>query len=368
MNSIQETFLNTYANLVLVWLEWCEKEGFGRRTFPFRSSSRLGSNRLAWWSIQFLLHSKTYNALGFWHNLHTEKFEISASIRRQILAGCTTLAPTAREDRRGVTIHDLLASFKAMGKENVEHPEQRPGNLAMKACALVLFWGMGRIKDGTVERQAVYEPYGKEKKNLGKKDIEEGRTPREFEKRLTFDPKFDSSGDSFTFYSGSDDKPPLVSFKIPHDKSKKKKGATLQLPQQIAIDPELYPVRACRDHILANKRRNLVAKEFRDSFNKILSDAARPKIHGHSFRIGGSNAYRLAGINPEFVKPAGRWQHSSTYQIYGRDPERLSRAHLSNVRTGNEVEESLVKLIPGGDDSDDGSDENVGVSSEEESV
>ncbi|GAA5842645.1 hypothetical protein JCM5353_008001 [Sporobolomyces roseus] len=359
-NSIQEKLLSSYGNLVLKWLEWCEKEKISaEERFPAdprkveRWVSTLGGRYSPSWV------RKHFNAISFWHSLHFLDIHFSDKIRRSIMRGVQTLAPAKKDKRRGITAYDILDVFEELDKEDVEKPEQKNRNLAIKACMSILFFGMGRIKDGTVERQGKWKGLGPEKLELRKQDIAAGLPPREFPKVPTFHPDYDASGSSFEFYKATVDQPPLLSFYVPHDKIKLKDGIKLQLPQQTAIHPSLDPVTAARNHVIANKpdadtpafayfgnkgqRRKLSRKEFKDRVNEALLAKGRPLIHGHSFRIGGNNLYRAAGINPEFVKPAGRWQSSTSYQIYARDAEKMSRKHLSNVVLGEEREDVLVK-------------------------
>lgn len=54
--------------------------------------------------------------------------------------------------------------------------------------------------------------------------------------------------------------------------------------------------------------RSFIFKQFfMDRINEILLSARLSPIMGHSFWIGGTTAFLLAGVHPDVVKKMGRW-------------------------------------------------------------
>ncbi|KIO15918.1 hypothetical protein M407DRAFT_50426, partial [Tulasnella calospora MUT 4182] len=51
----------------------------------------------------------------------------------------------------------------------------------------------------------------------------------------------------------------------------------------------------------------LSKKAFQQRCNEIWDAQGLSQIKGHSFRIGGTSEFLLAGIHPDVVKKMGRW-------------------------------------------------------------
>jgi len=64
--------------------------------------------------------------------------------------------------------------------------------------------------------------------------------------------------------------------------------------------------------------------------NEIWKKEDIQRITGHSFRIGGTTAYLMAGVDPDIVKKMGRWS-SDAFLRYWRNVNGIFEAHASSI-------------------------------------
>ncbi|GAA5918985.1 hypothetical protein JCM1841_002673 [Sporobolomyces salmonicolor] len=358
INSVQRDVLESNATLIVRYLEWCERNRIApRERFPadpktvLRWVAELGSGK---WSPSYV--RKHFNAVEMWHQVHFLPLDVDDKIKSRVLKGATRLAPMAREERRGITISDIVCVIEYFRGEANKDPKLGHRNLALVAAILMLFFGMGRSKDACLDRRTPFKRSTKKRRNTRASTQRLGRSPSDTHKTQTFDPKYDMTGASFTFHPATDELPAIVTAQLPFDKAKHRKGAKLQMAEQTAIDVDLDPVRAVANHLRANqptandpafsfigadgKTRVWLTKSFfRRKINEALEADGREKIHLHSFRIGGANFYVMAGANAEIVRAMGRWASFDVFTRYLRHKTVYARKFLANIALGAPAEE-----------------------------
>jgi hypothetical protein len=129
---------------------------------------------------------------------------------------------------------------------------------------------------------------------------------------------------------------------LPWTKTNLHKGDTVVLPTQQA---PLDATQAICHHILASRLDDTALlcqykdgdtiKTFDKSLlmnmcNEIWQKEGIQRITGHSFRIGGTTAYLMAGVDPDIVKKMGRWS-SDAFLRYWRSVNGIFEAHASSV-------------------------------------
>jgi hypothetical protein len=370
LNSVQREVLNSNGLLVIRWLEWCERENVqledcfpAKAEFVSRWVAELGGS----YSPSYV--RKHFNAIEMWHRIHFIQFQVDPSLKAMILKGTTRIAPAPRDQRRGITISDMLWIIQELQKESEKDKRKIPRNLAIQAAMVLLFFGMGRSKDACLDRRTKYKALSKDQKRQIAAAKAIGQQPPVFEQILTFDPKYDMTASSFTFFKPSSTMPALVSAQLPFDKAKHKEGVKLQLAEQIAISPELDPVRNIKRHLLTNKvtsedpafsylgdngRRVWLTKSFfRKRINEALDEGKRPRISLHTFRIGGANFYTMAGVNPEIGRAIGRWAGKEVFQRYLRNKEKTARKFLANIEQTNGADDELEEESSDEEDEED---------------
>ncbi|KAF9023809.1 hypothetical protein BDZ89DRAFT_886086, partial [Hymenopellis radicata] len=117
---------------------------------------------------------------------------------------------------------------------------------------------------------------------------------------------------------------------LPWTKVKKEKGEDVLVAAQRGVTD---PVTALQDHIFLNdigeddplasyldkdgKRRILTVREMMARCNEVWEGRGLVRLTGHSFRIGGTTFYLLAGVSTDVVKALGRWS-SDAFLRYWR--------------------------------------------------
>ncbi|BGP48343.1 hypothetical protein JCM10450v2_004215 [Rhodotorula kratochvilovae] len=361
-NSLQTACLDAYGLFVIRWLEFAEANGIpAEERFPAREQD------VAHW-LGSLAHQyssgyvkKHLNGLAYWHRLHLIRFDFDAALQRQLLVGAATLTGAPKDPRDAATVKDLDAMIKHWNLEADNDPRQKPRSTALTACALFAFFAMCRLKDVTVERRADAPPETSTLTKAGK--------PRKKRKRTVtlkaFDRKYDASGAAFTFFKRGTKSPSLVRLHPPFDKSFKTKGRDRYAPEQTALGPHLDPVAATKAHTRLNNptedepaftfvgedgtsRCFLTRAFFMHKVNEALSSFGRTPLAGHSFRPGGLNFYKTAGVDLKVVQAHGGWASSSSFKRYHRFSESSAVKFAANRDADSDYGDDLET-----DDSDD---------------
>lgn len=129
---------------------------------------------------------------------------------------------------------------------------------------------------------------------------------------------------------------------LPWTKTTRWKGAEVVLTEQKG---SLDPTSALRTHLNCSGLRNgmllceyrlrgqvltLDKRAFLLACNEIWSKAGLGSISGHSFRIGGTCALVIAGVDPAVVKQMGRW-NSDSFNLYLRNFRKIFGSHANNI-------------------------------------
>jgi hypothetical protein len=131
--------------------------------------------------------------------------------------------------------------------------------------------------------------------------------------------------------------------RLPWTKTNLHKGDIVVLPTQRA---PLDATRAMCHHILASRLDDTAllcqykdgesVKTFDKNLlmymcNEVWQKDGIQRITGHSFRIGGTTAYLMAGVDSDIVKKMGRWS-SDAFLRYWRSVNGIFEAHASSIK------------------------------------
>ncbi|KIY47168.1 hypothetical protein FISHEDRAFT_74935 [Fistulina hepatica ATCC 64428] len=189
-----------------------------------------------------------------------------------------------------------------------------PRDVAIWACACMLFWGCRHSGELTVSLVKHIDP--------------------------AHDVTIHAAAVSFTL---TDSKIDVVYFNIPWTKTTNKKGAHIRLT---ARDNDLCPRRALELHLLHSSPNLLphaplfafkddasptgftpLAKSaFLSCCNEVWAAAGHIALNGHSFRIGGAVELLLMGLDPRTVALTGGWS-SLAFLLYWRRLDELIPFH-----------------------------------------
>jgi hypothetical protein len=247
-------------------------------------------------------------AIKTWHTIQGVPWQGGPRLAL-ILRGVANLAPASskREPRPGVTTEMLMQLHDGLDRAN-------PRDLAVYAAATVAFWGQCRLGEllGT--------------------------------SRIKHDPaRFPSRGSIVTRLEvGSS-----TVIHLPFTKTAGTRGQDIVIPHQIG---QIDPIYALARHIHSSKDiprsahifafrldpsspiRCLTKEVFLNRCNEIWSSVGLGRFTGHSFRIGGTNAFMDGGVETDIVKAKGRWK-SDAFLTYWRNKNRLAAAHIECIPT-----------------------------------
>jgi hypothetical protein len=132
---------------------------------------------------------------------------------------------------------------------------------------------------------------------------------------------------------------------IPFTKTAKARGDSITIPPHNSI---CDPGHSIRVHLAVNgiySSSDVPLVSYRDRqgvrwlltrhvllnrINAILSAKGLDNVMGHSFRVGGTSFYLLAGVPPDVVKAMGRWK-SDAFLVYWRFVDEIVSVHLRNI-------------------------------------
>jgi hypothetical protein len=239
-------------------------------------------------------------ALKAWHTSNDWPWYGSARLSRVIRGVHNTASTLKRRVRPPVSIRALSILAK-----NLDH--HNPLDAAVFACACTAFWGQCRLGELLPTKQA-----------LDPTSLPLRRAVRH------------SPGDSDTWI-----------LRLPATKTNRQ-GQDVALVRQRGT---INPLRALHNHLQLNKNpihlplftfktgntyQTLTKRAFLNRCNRIWSLCGQPTVTGHSFRIGGTTHYLLAGVPPDVVKVTGRWSTDS-FLRYWRTVECIAPIHTKNT-------------------------------------
>ncbi|PSS31945.1 hypothetical protein PHLCEN_2v2272 [Hermanssonia centrifuga] len=249
--------------------------------------------------------SNYYAAVRAWHIIHRLKWDMEVTQVSKLIEAARRLAPPSSkaEPREPYTVDILSKVF--------EHLSSTVSlDAAVRACASSLLFGIARCGELTTESLKSFKP----DKHITRGDVRKGFN-REFNCEVTILHPPRTKGDPI---HGED--------------------ITWAAHPSGPIDPE----RELENHFGVNNpmpnehlftfqkgrsRSPLSRSVFLNRLKTAAKDAGVPGPSGHSFRIGGTLEYLLAGVSFETVKVAGRWK-SDAFLIYLRRHAQILAPYL----------------------------------------
>lgn len=242
------------------------------------------------------------NAVRAWH-LAAGVSWLGGARLSKVLKGVENLAPPERPARPALSVEMLATIVSGLDPTNKL-------DMAVAAVATVAFWGQARMGEllPTV------------------------RNPTNMK---AFPTRRHLSEVSATSMSRS--------LSLPFTKTKRWLGDSITITRQPG---RTDPLKALAHHLDGNlvraqdllfsylapdgiSRAILTQRAFLRRCNDILLRHDLPKISCHCFRIGGTTALLLSGVDPEFVKRAGRWA-SDSFLRYWRQDQQLAESHIAD--------------------------------------
>lgn len=226
--------------------------------------------------------SKYLSAIKHWHTVLALPFPGRTDLIRLAIAAATAQTPGAslRHERPPVTVPMLEAIRSRL------NPTTIPRDAAVWACATFTFWTMCRLGETTVPSGPSFNPLKHPTRSNLHAEVKNGHR----------------------YYC----------LRLPWTKTTKEKGARAAT----GTFPHVDPVQALDWHLFFNKPPpsahvfayrsgdtwiSLTKSAFMLAINDSLLATGHSALTGHSFRIGGANTYREAGMSKEFIKILGRW-------------------------------------------------------------
>lgn len=246
-------------------------------------------------------------ALKAWHALHDKPWAGSPQLN-YVLRGVANLAPpdSKKSPRIGIERQDLCILHDGLDLSD-------PFDAAVYAAATVAFWAQCRLG-----------------KLLGSS-------------RLRYDPTRYSSRNSLTTAPSNGSSTFL---QLPRTKTSHRTGEKVYITAQ---NGRADPIYALSNHFRINSRisstahlfafisrpgdptRCLIKESFLARCNEVWLAHGRPRVTGHSFRIGGTNEFLRQGVSSDVVKQMGRWK-SNAYFVYWRDTEVVAERQAEQIR------------------------------------
>ncbi|KNF03619.1 hypothetical protein PSTG_03141 [Puccinia striiformis f. sp. tritici PST-78] len=254
-----------------------------------RGANDNGAKKINATSLTHYLH-----ALKAWHTFHDATYPYHTEKRVKLMlkaSGRQDATLPAKQGKSPVLIPDLADLFRLLLGRG---PEAE----AVKDLAIVAFWGMVRLAELTYQS------------NSGPARLKKELTIREV---TTF-----QNVTTLTIHEAKTAKPgELQTIKLHHMNS--------PLCPAKAIERRKQATRTDFDALFGyttgNRRVNLTKRRVNEILRAVWSDLGRPRLTGHSFRVGGATLRNAVGIEIGEIKSLGRW----TTDCYKRYVKTLSR-------------------------------------------
>ncbi|GJE98766.1 hypothetical protein PsYK624_150020 [Phanerochaete sordida] len=245
-------------------------------------------------------------AVRAWHLLNQLPWTVDRVLCSKILDAARAMAPAARAQRLPYTLAKLERALATLSTVD-------PLDVAVRACACVLFWAIARAGELTVPA-------------LTRVDF--ARLVRPVHVR----PDVDREGNTVTVIH------------VPYTKSSRERGEDLSFSAQhgpsdpvAAVDLQ-RKVNAPRDseHLFAyrdasGRRRPLTRGVFLARMRRACQAGGFDALAGHAFRIGGTLEYLLRGLSLESVRTLGRWSSERAFALYLRNHSQIMAPYLQAV-------------------------------------
>ncbi|KDN36645.1 hypothetical protein RSAG8_10687, partial [Rhizoctonia solani AG-8 WAC10335] len=280
--------LSNYTSAVTRFTSWCDNNQVPVcDRFPATDStlSRYAASFAG--SAAGSTAANAISALKTWHALNGAPWNGGPQLPL-VLRGVANLAPESsrRPERPGVSRDMLIQLYERLDHKN-------PLHAAVFAAATVAFWGQCRLGEllGTSRR--------------------------------VHNPKTYPSRSSLA-------STPIRDIVIPHQIGPADPIRALSNHLEVNCDAKPW------DHLFAfqSSKNGVFRCLTKEVFLRICNDVWRalghPRITGHCFRIGGTNAYMESGVAADIVKSKGRWE-SDAFLVYWRNKNRLAAAQTERI-------------------------------------
>ncbi|PSR72209.1 hypothetical protein PHLCEN_2v11916 [Hermanssonia centrifuga] len=262
-----------------------------------------------------------YAGIRAWHAVHRINWMIDKDRSALLIRGAENLVPASskREPREPYTkeIVTVIIGELTLGNSF---------DTAVRACMLVLLWGIARTGECTTKTEK-------------HSDFNPSTQVRRCNVRDEMDPRRELK---------------VKVIHIPSTKADQQQGEDISFARHPG---PLCPVTALEEHFRVNnpaegehlfaytkQRTNKRVALSRTAFLKRIRSAAvtakQPLLSGHAFRIGGTLEYLLQGVPFEVVKALGRWK-SDAFQLYLRRHAQILAPYLQDRQ---ELQEELTRL------------------------
>jgi hypothetical protein len=303
-NSLAPATLRSYRATVKQFWQFCDREGIPphQRTptpeIVLCAFAADGFERLSGSTTQ-----KKIAALKAWHGSNNWPWFGGDRLKR-VITGVRNATPhsSIQPKRPNISIQNLITLAHHLNLNDSL-------DAAVLACASTAFWGQCRLGELIPRSERDYHP---------------GNFP--CRKSIRYSP-----GNKNTWI-----------LNLPNTKTSHR-GQDIALISQKGIS---NPIRILYNHLQVNKislagtplftyasnnRQHILTKNlFLKRCNQIWTSAGLPRFTGHSFRIGGTTHYLLAGVPPDVVKVMGRWS-SDAFLRYWRSTEHIAPLHANNT-------------------------------------
>lgn len=244
-------------------------------------------------------------AVKGWHLINQLPWTVDDTPLSKLYKVAHLKAPIKKEPRTAITSETLAKIFAHLSTDS-------PSDIAVRACAAVMFWSVARSGELTVPNRSNYDLSKMARAKHLRGDVDRfGNEVKVIALPWTKVALVDGEDIMFAEQPGPID--PFAALKLHLDTN---------APGE---DEHLFA------HTNADGVRSSLFKNF---FIRRLGEAAAlanvepPK--GHSFRIGGTLEYLLRGISLEVVKAIGRWS-SDAFKLYLREHARVLAPYLQDV-------------------------------------
>lgn len=244
-------------------------------------------------------------AVKGWHLINKMPWAVDETPISKLYKVAHLKAPIKKAPRIAVTSEALTKIFAHLSTDS-------PSDIAVRACAAVMFWSVARSGELTIPNRSGYDLSKMARTKHLRSDVDRfGNEVKVIALPWTKVALIDGEDIMFAEQPGPID--PFAALKLHLDTN---------APGE---DEHLFT------HTNANGVRSPLSKNF---FIRRLGEAATlakvepPK--GHSFRIGGTLEYLLRGISLEVVKAIGRWS-SDAFKLYLREHARVLAPYLQDI-------------------------------------
>ncbi|GJF00896.1 hypothetical protein PsYK624_172000 [Phanerochaete sordida] len=245
-------------------------------------------------------------AVRAWHLLNQLPWTVDRVLCSKVLDAARAMAPAPRAPRQPYTLEKLERALATLSSSD-------PLDVAVYACACVLFWAVARAGELTVPA-------------LTRVDFTRLVRPGHVR------PDVDRTGNAVTvvhlpYTKSSRERGEDVSFSAQHGPSDP--VAALERQRRLNAPDESEHLFAYSD--AAGRRRPLTRGAFLARMRRACQAAGFDALAGHAFRIGGTLEYLLRGLSLEAVRTLGRWSSDRAFALYLRNHSQIMAPYLQAV-------------------------------------